>query len=95
METEINLPFITSGVDGPKHLVVKVTRAKLEELTREFVDRSIEITKRALEASPFKKEDINEVIMVGGQTRMPMIVEAVKALFGKEQMCIRDSLSIL
>lgn len=84
METEINLPFITSGVDGPKHLVVKVTRAKLEELTREFVDRSIEITKRALEASPFKKEDINEVIMVGGQTRMPMIVEAVKALFGKE-----------
>ncbi len=84
METEINLPFITSGVDGPKHLVVKVTRAKLEELTKEFVDRSIEITKRALEASPFKKEEINEIIMVGGQTRMPMIVEAVKALFGKE-----------
>lgn len=84
METEINLPFITSGVDGPKHLVVKVTRAKLEELTKEFVDRSIEITKRALEASPFKKEEINEVIMVGGQTRMPMIVEAVKQLFGKE-----------
>ena len=84
METEINLPFITSGVDGPKHLVVKVTRAKLEELTKEFVDRSIEITKRALDASPFKKEEINEIIMVGGQTRMPMIVEAVKALFGKE-----------
>lgn len=84
METEINLPFITSGVDGPKHLVVKVTRAKLEELTKEFVDRSIEITKRALAASPFKKEEINEIIMVGGQTRMPMIVEAVKALFGKE-----------
>lgn len=84
METEINLPFITSGVDGPKHLVVKVTRAKLEELTKEFVDRSIEITKRALAASPFKIEEINEVIMVGGQTRMPMIVEAVKALFGKE-----------
>jgi len=84
METEINLPFITSGVDGPKHLVVKVTRAKLEELTKEFVDRSIEITKRALENSPFKKEEIHEIIMVGGQTRMPMIVEAVKALFGKE-----------
>jgi molecular chaperone DnaK len=84
METEINLPFITSGADGPKHLVVKVTRAKLEELTKEFVDKSIEITKRALEASPFKKEEINEIIMVGGQTRMPMIVEAVKALFGKE-----------
>lgn len=84
VETEINLPFITSGVDGPKHLVVKVTRAKLEELSKEFVDRSIEITKRALENSPFKKEEINEIIMVGGQTRMPMIVEAVKALFGKE-----------
>ncbi len=84
LETEINLPFITSGADGPKHLVVKVTRTKLEELTKEFVDRSIEITKRALEASPFKKEEINEIIMVGGQTRMPMIVEAVKALFGKE-----------
>ena len=84
VETEINLPFITSGVDGPKHLVVKVTRAKLEEIAKEFVDRSIEITKRALEASPFKKEEIHEIIMVGGQTRMPMIVEAVKALFGKE-----------
>jgi molecular chaperone DnaK len=84
METEINLPFITSGADGPKHLVVKVTRAKLEEIAKEFVDRSIEITKRALENSPFKKEEIHEIIMVGGQTRMPMIVEAVKALFGKE-----------
>ncbi len=84
METEINLPFITSGADGPKHLVVKVTRAKLEEISKEFVDRSIEITKRALENSPFKKEEIHEIIMVGGQTRMPMIVEAVKALFGKE-----------
>lgn len=84
METEINLPFITSGVDGPKHLVVKVTRAKLEEISKEFVERSIEITKRALAASPFKKEEINEIIMVGGQTRMPMIVEAVKELFGKE-----------
>jgi molecular chaperone DnaK len=84
METEINLPFITSGVDGPKHLVMKVTRAKLEEISKEFVDRSIEITKRALSNSPFKKEEIHEIIMVGGQTRMPMIVEAVKELFGKE-----------
>lgn len=84
IETEINLPFITSGADGPKHLVVKVTRGKLEEIAKEFVDRSIEITKRALAASPFKKEDIQQVIMVGGQTRMPMIVEAVKELFGKE-----------
>jgi molecular chaperone DnaK len=64
--------------------VVKVTRAKLEEISKEFVERSIEITKRAIAASPFKKEEIQEVIMVGGQTRMPMIVEAVKELFGKE-----------
>ncbi|MCF7843608.1 molecular chaperone DnaK [Candidatus Gracilibacteria bacterium] len=84
METEINLPFITSGADGPKHLVVKVTRAKLEEISKEFVERSIEITKRAIAASPFKKEEIHEIIMVGGQTRMPMILEAVKELFGKE-----------
>jgi molecular chaperone DnaK len=84
METEINLPFITSGADGPKHLVMKVSRAKLEEIAKQFVDRSIEITKRALDNSPFKKEEIHEIIMVGGQTRMPMIVDAVKALFGKE-----------
>ena len=84
VETEINLPFITSGADGPKHLVVKVTRGKLEEIAKEFVDRSIEITKRAIAASPFKKEEIHQIIMVGGQTRMPMIVEAVKELFGKE-----------
>lgn len=84
MEVEINIPFITSGVDGPKHLLMKVTRAQLEGIAKEFVDRSIEITKRALESSPFKKEEIHEIIMVGGQTRMPAIVEAVKQLFGKE-----------
>ncbi|MDB5260305.1 MAG: chaperone protein DnaK, molecular chaperone DnaK [Candidatus Nomurabacteria bacterium] len=83
-ETEINIPFITSGADGPKHLLMKVTRAKLEEIAKPFIDRSIEITKRALDNSPFKKEDIHEIIMVGGQTRMPMVIEAVKALFGKE-----------
>lgn len=82
--TEINIPFITSGEDGPKHLLLTLTRAKLEELAHEYIDRSIEITKRALEASGIKKEDINEIILVGGQTRMPAIVEAVKALFGKE-----------
>lgn len=83
-ETEINLPFITSDASGPKHLMLKVTRAQLENIAREFVDRSIEIAQRALDNSPFKKEEIHEVIMVGGQTRMPMIVEAVKNLFGKE-----------
>ncbi len=83
-ETEINIPFITSGADGPKHLLLKLNRAKLEELASEYIDRSIEITKRALEASPFKKEEIDEIIMVGGQTRMPKIYQAVKELFGKE-----------
>lgn len=83
-ETEINLPFITSDAAGPKHMVIKVTRAQLENIAKEFVDRSIDITRRALESSPFKKDEINEIILVGGQTRMPMIYEAVKALFGKE-----------
>ena len=84
VQTEINIPFITSGADGPKHLVVTMTRAKLEELTREFVDRAMMITKRAMDASPFKVADINEVVLVGGQTRMPAMQAAVKAFFGKE-----------
>jgi len=83
MEAEINIPFITSDAEGPKHLLLKMSRATLESIAKEYVDRSIEITKRALEASPFKMGEINEIIMVGGQTRMPMIVEAVKNLFGK------------
>ena len=83
-ETEINIPFITSDAAGPRHLLMKMTRAKLEELAREFVDRAMEITKRAMEASPFKVDQIDEVIMVGGQTRMPMIQEAAKKFFGKE-----------
>ncbi|MEN9604752.1 MAG: hypothetical protein RJB39_437 [Candidatus Parcubacteria bacterium] len=84
IDTEINIPFITSDASGPKHLVLKMTRAKLEELADEFITRAIQITKRAIEASPFKIADIHEIIMVGGQTRMPKIKEAVKALFGKE-----------
>jgi molecular chaperone DnaK len=84
LETEINIPFVTSDASGPKHLLMKLTRATLENLVRDLIDRSIEISKRAISASPFKIEDINEVIMVGGQTRMPAIVNAVKALFGKD-----------
>jgi molecular chaperone DnaK len=83
-ETEINIPFITSTEAGPQHLLLKMTRAKLEELANEFVTRSIEITKRAIEASPFSINEINEIILVGGQTRMPKIIEEVKKLFGKE-----------
>jgi molecular chaperone DnaK len=84
LETEINIPFITSDASGPKHLMMKMTRANLEALAKEYIDRAIEITKKALDNSPFKKEDINEIILVGGQTRMPAIVESVKAFFGKE-----------
>jgi len=83
-DTEINIPFVTSGAEGPKHMLLTLTRAKLEDLAREYIDRAIEITKRALEASPFKKEDIDEIILVGGQTRMPAVQAAVKSLFGKE-----------
>ncbi|HEY9583456.1 MAG TPA: molecular chaperone DnaK [Candidatus Paceibacterota bacterium] len=84
VQTEINIPFITSGVDGPKHLLITITRAKLEELTREFIDQAMTITKRAMAASPFKIGDINEIILVGGQTRMPAMQKAVKDFFGKE-----------
>ncbi len=83
-QTEINIPFITSGADGPKHLLVNMTRAQLEQLTAEFIDRAMMITKRAMDASPFKVGDINEVILVGGQTRMPAIQNAVKQFFGKD-----------
>ncbi len=84
VQSEINIPFISSGANGPIHFALTLTRAKLVELTQEFIDRSMEITKRAMEASPFKVGDINEIIMVGGQTRMPAIQEAVKKFFGKE-----------
>ncbi len=84
MQTEINIPFITSGADGPKHLLVTMTRAKLEEITKEFIDRAMMITKRAIEASPFKVGEINEVVLVGGQTRMPAMQAAVKAYFNRE-----------
>ncbi|MEX0933461.1 MAG: molecular chaperone DnaK, partial [Candidatus Paceibacterota bacterium] len=83
-ETEVNIPFITSTAEGPQHLLIKFNRSKLEGLAEEFITRSIEITKRAIEASPFKIEDIDEIVLVGGQTRMPAIYQAVKDLFGKE-----------
>ena len=83
-ETDINIPFISQGADGPLHMDLKLTRAKLEEIAHEYIDKSIEITKRALEASGIAKSDIDEIILVGGQTRMPAIYAAVKNLFGKE-----------
>jgi molecular chaperone DnaK len=84
VESEINIPFITSDASGPRHLLLKLSRSKLEELTSEFVDRAMTITKRAMEASPFKVADINEVILVGGQTRMPALQKAVETFFGKK-----------
>jgi len=84
-ETEINLPFITSGESGPKHLVMKFSRAKLEELVRDMIDKSVAITRNVVKDSGFALPDIHEVILVGGQTRMPAIIDAVKNLFnGKE-----------
>ena len=84
METEVNIPFITSTDAGPQHLLVTINRAKPEELAQPFVTRALDITKRAMDASPFKVGDINEVILVGGQTRMPAIQKAVEQFFGKK-----------
>ena len=84
VETEINIPFITSDASGPRHLLLKMTRAKLESLANEYIERAMSITKRAMEASPFKVGEINEVILVGGQTRMPAIQQAVEKFFGKK-----------
>ena len=83
-DTEVNIPFITSDSSGPRHLLIKMNRAKLEEIADEFIRRALEITKRAIEASPFKVGDIDEIVLVGGQTRMPKMVEEVKKFFGKE-----------
>jgi molecular chaperone DnaK len=83
-ETEINVPFITSTADGPQHLLMKLNRATLESLTSEYVTRAIDITKRALEAAKMQASEINEIVLVGGQTRMPKIQEEVKKLFGRD-----------
>ncbi len=84
-ETEVNIPFITVDSSGnPQHLLVKLSRATLESLAEEYVTRSLDITKRALEASGMKAAEISEVILVGGQTRMPKIQEEVEKLFGKK-----------
>lgn len=83
-ETEVNIPFITSDASGPKHLLIKMTRATLESVSSEFIERAMMITKRAMDASPFKINEINEIVLVGGQTRMPKMVEEVKKFFGKE-----------
>lgn len=84
MEAEVNLPFITQGKDGPLHLVVKITRAKLESIVMDLIQKSIEPVKKCLADAKLKVSDINEVVMVGGMTRMPKVIEVVKEFFGKE-----------
>ena len=83
-ETEINQPFITTGADGPKHLVMKMTRAKLEELVGDLVQKTLEPTKKALADAKLSVGDINEVILVGGMTRMPLVIQTVEKFFGKK-----------
>ena len=83
-QTEINLPFITADKTGPKHVNLKFTRAKLEALVADLVERTLEPCKTALKDSGFSAAEINEVVLVGGMTRMPKIIETVKNFFGKE-----------
>ncbi|PLX29881.1 MAG: molecular chaperone DnaK [Alphaproteobacteria bacterium] len=84
MQTEVNLPFITADASGPKHLQVKITRAKLEALVEDLVQRTLEPCKKAIEDAGISASEIDDVILVGGQTRMPKIFETVKSFFNKE-----------
>lgn len=84
METEINLPYITADASGPKHLNVKLTRAKLEQLVDDLIQRTVKPCENALQDAGLKASDIQEVILVGGMSRMPKVIETVKKLFGKE-----------
>jgi molecular chaperone DnaK len=84
MQTEINLPYLTADASGPKHLVMTLTRAKLEQITADLVDRTIAPVKQALSDAGLNAGDINEVVLVGGMTRMPAIQDRVRAFFGKD-----------
>ena len=84
MQTEINLPYLTADATGPKHLVKQITRARLEQLTHDLVERSMEPVRRAISDANLKPSAINEIVMVGGMTRMPAVQEAVRREFGKE-----------
>src|SRR6059058_3015168 len=83
-QTEVNLPYITADQSGPKHLSMKITRAKLESLVDELIERTVEPCRIAIKDAGVKLSDINDVILVGGQTRMPLVQETVKAFFGKD-----------
>lgn len=83
-ESEINQPFITSGPEGPKHLVMRLTRSKLEELVRDLVEKTLEPVKKALKDAGFEKGAVEEIVMVGGMTRMPLVLKTVEDFFGKK-----------
>jgi molecular chaperone DnaK len=84
MESEINQPFITTDANGPKHLVMKLTRSKLEELVGDLIQKTLEPTKKALSDAKLSVSDINEVVLVGGMTRMPLVLSTVEKFFGKK-----------
>ncbi len=84
LETEINIPFITSDAEGPKHLYLKLTRAKLESLTKDYIERSMVLVKSVLKDAKLEPNEIEAVVLVGGQTRMPKIQEEIKNLFNRE-----------
>ncbi len=84
VESEINQPFITSDANGPKHLVLKMTRAKLEDLVGDLVEKTLEPMKKALSDAKLEAKDINEIVMVGGMTRMPLVIQTVEKFFGKK-----------
>lgn len=84
LETEINIPFVTSDSSGPKHLFLKLSRAQFEDLIKEYIEKSIKLVQETLKGAKLEPKDIEEIILVGGQTRTPAIQEAVKNLFGKE-----------
>lgn len=85
-ETDINLPFLTADADGPKHFETKLTRAKLEELVADLIDKTAEPCEKALKDAGLSASDINEIVLVGGMTRMPAVVEKVKKIFGKDPL---------
>jgi len=84
LETEVNLPFITSDASGPKHLLYKLTRAQLEEMVRDYLEKSIDLVKETMKQAGLSPKDIQEVVLVGGQTRMPKMQQMVRDYFGKE-----------
>ena len=85
-ETEINLPFITADADGPKHFEYKLTRSKLEDLVKDLIDRLAEPVEKAMKDASLTSKDIDEIVLVGGMTRMPAVVEKVKSIFGKDPL---------